>query len=114
MKRVIVINTDNTYEVLEVDATLAFLQGKVGGWIEAADFDGGTIFVNEEGKLIGLEPNALASNLWWNRNPASLASHLNGTAVVMGPVDSEGDTTSVTQDTVDMVTTLAEMMATPR
>ena len=97
----IVINPDATFTVGPIDASLKGLQGIVGGYIEAVTTDDTTIFINEEGKLTGQEFNPLAPLLWWQ-----LAPHMRGVdvlvgpAVVLGPVDGNGNETAVTKDTV--------------
>lgn len=101
-KTALILRTDATYEVVSGDIDLAFLQQQVGGWIEAVDINDGVIFVNEEGKLRGMQPNALASALWWTRS-TQRSDHLAGTAVVMGPVDANGDTTDVTDKVIAAV-----------
>ena len=70
MLKGILIKTDNTYQVVEYEDTLETLQNYVGGYIEYVnitsyfskekdiDID---MIVNEEGKIIDLEYNELAS-----------------------------------------------------
>ena len=103
----IVINPDATFTVGPIDASLKGLQGIVGGYIEAVTTDDTTIFINEEGKLTGQEFNPLATLLWWQ-----LAPHMRGVdvlvgpAVVLGPVDGNGNETAVTKDTVDVFSSI--------
>lgn len=50
-------------EIVDVQNTLRSLQKEVGGYIEtipAPNMDGAVIICNEEGKLLGLEPNRRA------------------------------------------------------
>lgn len=45
-------------EIVEIENTLKSLQREVGGYIETLTlFEDATFLVNEEGKLLGLEPN---------------------------------------------------------
>lgn len=97
-KRAIVIRPDDTFTVDEIDVSLSSLQALVGGYIEAAmSNERGTIFCNEEGKLEGLPVNRLATWLWRSLAPGQYADSLVGTVVVLGPVDSSGDETDVTE-----------------
>jgi hypothetical protein len=85
--------------------SLADYQAIVGGYIEAVDLhpaqgrpagaDGSTIFVNEEGKIHGLEFNSIASDLAlpWLMPWDSIV----GDVVVVGPVDGRGEMTDVTE-----------------
>jgi hypothetical protein len=113
----VVIPADSTLpaRVEDVAVDLAWLQGQVGGYIEAVMVqriltDEGmrttncTVFVNEEGKLTGLPVNARATDLcavtiggWFNDVIA-------GDVVVVGPPDNRGDETSCPQEVVDIVT----------
>lgn len=74
-------------EVREIPNTLKALQELVGGYIEATPFDGDLrLVVNEEGKLMRLEPNVLAPTF----------------DVLVGPVvvtayDGKGDFRSLTE-----------------
>ena len=60
----------------------------VGGWFTAVtDSLGGSVWVHDEGLLIGLEQNLFAS--------AGTGQYLVGTAVFTGPTGPDGETTSV-------------------
>lgn len=49
----------------DVSFTLEELQGLVGGLIEhVVAADGRDLIINEEGKLLGMEPNHQATQLW--------------------------------------------------
>jgi len=100
--KAIIINPDSTWQVNLIESGLNSLQTLVGGYIEAVSTDDGTtIFINEEGKLDGLADNPLATALWWTLAPHMTGmDYLVGTAVVLGPVDDEGDETGVTSDTI--------------
>lgn len=103
MLNALIINTDGTFSVQEIDGKLATLQGLVGGWIEAVHPNRDTtLFVNEEGKLSGQPLNELATLLWWALdNDAVDQDFLVGPVVVLGPVDANGDETSVHTDTLN-------------
>lgn len=72
---------------------LSFLQRLVGGYIEAVNLrhpafpSNATMYVNEEGLLLGLEGNPLAS--------AITHGYIVGPAVLLGPPDREGDDTTL-------------------
>lgn len=99
MMRALVIHPDTTFEVKQIDATLNGLQGLVGGWIEATNTyrTEATIFMNEEGKIHGLPYNELATDLWQALD-SRITGWIAGTAVVLGPVDAEGNETPVTDE----------------
>lgn len=107
--KALVINPDATWSVGPIETGLKGLQDLVGGYIEAVGTEDGTsIFINEEGKLEGLEFNPLATALWWHLAPHMIGvDTLVGTAVVLGPVDSEGDETGVTPDTLKVFADVA-------
>lgn len=99
----IVIPHDNAPELARVthEESLKFLQGKVGGYIEAVYSDDGrtTFFCHDEAKF----PedwrdriNEPATLLWWILNPAARnVDVLVGNVIVTGGADNNGDTLSV-------------------
>ena len=75
--------------------TLPELQKLVGGHIEQIPSKDMrlTIFGNEEAKLVGLEPNPYATEIWWMVMPeARDKDTIHGTAVITGGVDEDGNT----------------------
>lgn len=99
MKLAVSVTVDGQVLVLdlnEVDSELTALQSAVGGWIQAVDLkDGMSMYLNEEGKIHGLDLNPIATQYWED-------SYGVGTDVILGAVvftglpDRNGDTTSVT------------------
>ncbi len=100
--RAIAMDVDGNYEVIEIDrgAELDTLQEHVGGYVEcvySAD-DKVTIWANEEGKLMGLPPNKMATILWWKLNPDMHGVDiLCGPVVITGGADAHGNTKSLTK-----------------
>lgn len=74
----------------DIENTLEALQELVGGWIEFSVYNNFDIVVNEEGKLMGLEPNLINE---YN-------DVLVGTVVFVGEADDEGELTDVNVDKV--------------
>jgi len=71
------------------------LKEAVGGWIEAVSLDNGvTLWVNEEGKLIGLKNNFALGNMSIEGN------------VIFTSVDDEGETIGLTDDQIDYIKSL--------
>jgi hypothetical protein len=91
MKTALRINTDLTTEVLDLDTdSYEKLSGAVGGMIQAVDVaDDLTLWCNEEGKLIGLQPNIIGTSLWEQRFGAT--DIIAGNIVLTGGPDDEGD-----------------------
>jgi hypothetical protein len=94
------------------------LQKLVGGWIECPPSDDNRIslFINEEGKLIGLEPNMLGTAVWHAVTPMMRGiDDLCGTVVITGGVDDEGNTMSIPRDMRDAIvralTNLSDVLA---
>lgn len=72
------------------DRFLSEAQGHVGGWVDVVSNalpDGTTVWVNDEGLLLGLDGNAWATLLF--------RRYLAGNLVVTGGVDEDGNTLSV-------------------
>jgi hypothetical protein len=78
--------------------SLTFLQGCVGGYVEVIDFDvmdfSASLWLNEEGKLEGLDYNALATDLV--RGQIMPHDYIAGDVVITGLPDEEGYTTGLT------------------
>ena len=103
MIRVLLIHPNDTtsVEAVEIEPDLAFFQGYVGGHIEATYAGlGHVMYVNEEGKIDGLQPNAIATALV---RRAGVDDVIVGPAVVSGPGDAEGFDTSVTGEFIELV-----------
>ena len=82
-------------ELPESDQLLDFLQGCVGGWVEAHDIahiGGVTIWMNEEGAIHGLPENPIASSIWTQEHGFG---RILGDIVLTGSADEQGDTTGL-------------------
>lgn len=68
----------------------------VGGMVEAISGDGWAAYLNEEGKLVGLQANARADSIarlhGWKGSPDDV---LTGPVIFTGPIDDDGYDTSV-------------------
>lgn len=94
----ILITTDGECSICE-PCDYDHLSKMVGGWIECVSLkDHGDMFINEEGKLLGLPINDVATSVA-NKfgNFDRFFDLIVGNAVVVGPVDIEGSSTEVTE-----------------
>ena len=100
MRNALKLTTEGTLINLDLDApegSLKVLQGAVGGLVEAIDITKHvTLWVNEEGKLGGFEPNLVAS--WIYAQNMGVADVVMGDVVFTGGVDDEGDTKGLPED----------------
>jgi hypothetical protein len=100
LRAVVVRPIDAGHEVyvrdLPTDDLLSELQGEVGGLIEAVTVNGAVMYINEDGKGLGLPINDIASII--AHADSSIAYHdmIVGTAVFVGPTDRHGDDTAIT------------------
>ena len=95
---VVTIGVDMSLTPEKIDRGCNALQERVGGWIEAVSSDDGqvTLWMNEEGKLMNLPVNELATTLWHLLSPGMAGVDvLCGAVVVTGGTDDEGDTLSI-------------------
>lgn len=100
-RKALVINTDGS--IAEVDTTLDALQGAVGGWVQAVDLtDALTLWVNEEGKMVGLPHNRYAQALWDDAYGEG-TDYIVGNAVLTGGVDEHGDTLGLDDESIATV-----------
>lgn len=113
MVTAVVIPVEGPCTIEEV-GDLRWYQEKLGGYIEAVTIrtiltDSGmtdvncTVFVNEEGKLHGLPTNHRATDLCAVEIGGWIRDVIVGAAVVTGPADYEGETTSCPNDVVAII-----------
>lgn len=110
MVRALRIPTEPDDPITELEVfQLEDYQAAVGGWIEPVDIPelGVTMYVHEEGLVLGLPFNSRAAFLWWYFVPeARQKAMLVGPALVVGQPDRNGDST-------DIPAHVAEMLARP-
>lgn len=85
------------YRVEEFDGDADALRAVLGGWLEAApSHESVTVWVNEEGKDLGLPVNRLGMDVWlrWDVHRCMLVGRdwLAGNVVITGGVDRRGET----------------------
>lgn len=99
MKRYITFPVNGKPSILAIEDgedELAALQGAVGGMIAPVDLPNGyTVYVDDEGILEGKNINPLISTL--AQRP------LFGDAVMVGELDEEGNTASVSDEWLDLI-----------
>ena len=105
MIKAIVITVDGLQKDIEIseDTSLKTLQDAVGGFIQAVDLLGLTMWINEEGKIDDLPFNPFATILW--EAAFGKTDVILGDIVLTGLPDDEGKLTSIPQAFVDMVLT---------
>lgn len=108
--KVVVIPADSGLPIrvdeIEGRIGLEYLQKQVAGYIEPINITLGdedasavSMYVNEEGKLQGLPYNPRATFL--AQDSIMAFDYIAGDAVVVGPVDDEGDDTGLTEAQVE-------------
>lgn len=104
----VLVNTDGTAETVNWTATsdqphYKHLQKYVGGLVDvvsiAPDMDA---WVNDDGIILGLEPNLAATFLLAYLSGQRLRQPLFGPVVFTGGADSEGETQPLTDEAVEL------------
>lgn len=98
----VIVHPDGTVQHTEIENSLGSFQAVVGGYIEGVIGRVATIYVNEEGLLIGLPPNPFAT--LFAQRFLGAEGVLVGPALILGPPDYEGEDTPVRQSVVDYFT----------
>jgi len=104
MKKFAVIKVDGSLEIHDVSGLdeYKFLSGAVGGYIQSVFLDKDmreiSLWCHEEGKLIGLPFNAVATAIWEESYGAT--DIIVGDVVLTGLADDEGDTMGLSDDDV--------------
>lgn len=109
--RVMTITTEGQIELHDADPTLEWLQEKVDGWIEPVTVELGdetilTLYVNEEGKITGLDRNPIASRLAHHYGAVYRDDWVAGNVVILGGVDAEGETMELPEHAARVILTL--------
>lgn len=106
------MTTTGVIEELDMTADgLQVLQTAVGGWVQAIDLDDSlTLWLNEEGKLVGLPHNPYAQFAWDKRYGAH-TDYMVGDAVFTGGTDEEGATLGLDRDTADQIRMMVQQVA---
>lgn len=82
--------------VVEIVWSLDFVQGQVGGLVDVVALDNGVdVWVHDEGLLVGLEQNTLATVLCLSQHRGQT---LVGPVVLTGGVDDEGCTVGLSDE----------------
>lgn len=115
MKAVIIpADGSQVARIVDEKLDLKYMQGVVGGYIEAVDVDviltdtgkkqtNATVFVNEEGKLIRLPVNPRATDLCAIAIGGWVRDVIAGDVIVVGQPDAEGETTPVPANIIKAV-----------
>ena len=115
----LLIPVEGPTQVLDVptpDQSLAALQFGVGGYVECVEVDASTLvgrpaidmWLNEEGKFNGMQPNDRAQYLW-------VLTH-GHTDIMMGPVvltataDDQGETHALGEDDITSIRATFDML----
>lgn len=94
------ITPEQNFEIVEVNG-FRDMQDAVEGLFTVVSTDNASIFVNDEGLLMGLTGNRVIEK-FTNYGP------LVGNALVMGEVDEEGNETDVSPEVVKQLVDLAD------
>jgi len=111
MMKAIVVKTDGSVNEVFADWDYQEINNEVGGWIEAVYFGDKPYFayINEEGKLLDLTPNEIATDLWYESGQrVLLGDFIAGNAVFFGPIDSDGNNTDAPNSLMEELTKIAK------
>ena len=98
-----ILRPDGTHEVRKIEQNIRRLQDIVGGYVEAISTDH-CLFWSEEADNLKDKPcNTMATYLWWKIAPEMEGRDvLQGTVLVTGPTDEDGDSYPVPQGVIDL------------
>jgi hypothetical protein len=107
----IVIKADGTLERLDLseqEQELKNLQGAVGGYVQVIELeDDFTMWVNEEGKLLNLPVNEIATVIWEVRFGLD-TDIICGDVVFTGGMDENGETLTISQVNIHRLAELVQ------
>lgn len=103
MRQALKLNVHGETQVVDLDApegSYEVIRSAVDGWIEAVDLsDEMTMWVNEEGKLIGLIRNDMATKMF--REVFGNVDVIMGDVIFTGGSDDEGETLGLTDEQLE-------------
>lgn len=107
MMKAILVTTQQEIKLLDQDFDLSVIQSYVGGLIEAVSFGSSNshffAYINEEGKLIDLPANGIATSFWYNSGErVMIGDYLAGNVLFFGQIDDEGNETDVPDDLIEL------------
>lgn len=104
MKTAIRITTTGEVTTLDLSTEpLATLQAGVGGLVQAVDLSQRlTLWLNEEGKVLGQAHNAYGQ-FFWDKLYGAHTDYIVGDIVISGGTDQDGDTLGLTEQQVEWV-----------
>ena len=99
--KAVVIKTTKDKSVVEFEHSTCYetLKTAVGGWIERVSLGDTELWVNEEGKLTGLDINPTATALW--ADMYGLTDVVMGDVIITGGSDDEGETLGLKDELVE-------------
>jgi hypothetical protein len=113
----VVIKTDGTLERLDLSVAeqeLKSLQNAVGGYVQVIELEEDfTMWVNEEGKLLGLEENKIATVIWEVRFGID-TDIICGDVVFTGGMDEDGETLTISEANLQRLAELVEGLKSTR
>jgi len=109
----LLIRPNGTFEIIE-NVSMETISQSVGGYFDTIGLNHNSLmYVNDEGRLRGLHPNWLATELVKAMRP-SYSLPVVGDAVVVGTLDKDGNYTGedypVPQNVVDFITKKADLL----
>lgn len=113
MKNGLMITPAGEISVIDLSKTneLEVLQEAVEGWVQAVDVsEHMTMWMNEEGKMIGLEHNPMAQ-IVWDMNFGVDTDYIVGTVVLTGTPDPDGETRGLETEVIEAIQELIVIMA---
>jgi hypothetical protein len=109
MKQMLVIRANGQIAVKPYNDGIEEIQQIVGGYVEVVGLDNNTsLWVNEEGKCIGLHPNLFATRLWEKFHGRT--DIVVGDVAILGGTDEDGNSMGCPQNVIDEVRSWASAM----
>jgi hypothetical protein len=113
----VVIKADGTLERLDLSESeqeLKSLQNAVGGYVQVIELeDDFTMWVNEEGKLLNLPVNEIATVIWEVRFGLD-TDIICGDVVFTGGMDEDGETLTISEANLQRLAELVEGLKSTR
>lgn len=102
MEKALIVRTDGQHEIVEFEIGNSYelIKNAVQGYIECVSIKHGDLWLNEEGKLLGLPINKFATD-YFRSSYAGTDDFIVGDVIFTGGVDEEGETLGLSEEALE-------------
>lgn len=105
--KALVVKTNGEINVIDQEWNYDQINAAVGGWLEVIEFPhyrDHFAYINEEGKILGLDVNEIVTRYWYDSGATILVGdQIVGDAVFFGEIDEDGENTEIPESLLQRI-----------